>query len=201
MSFSNRIAVFVNSPLLEREVRRTFNARFDYAKFLKFLSDEDNRNIFNRDDKYNDIVRAIYFCAQTVFKDNHFVARESEGHKRFLNALRMMQYEVDVAWNSIDAHMCVAATNIAANSGIDTVLLLGVTVDHEPLIWDLRSKGKKVIGFFADSFNISERIKNALHWSFSIKEEWGILSPLPTDNRNEDEGSLEEQPVAAPQAH
>ena len=200
MSFQNRIALFVNSPLLEREVRRTFNSRFNYAAFLSFLSDEENRNIFNRDDKYNDIVRAIYFCAQTVFKDNRFVQRESEGHKKFLNALRNMQYEIDMSWNSIDAHMVVAAMNIAANSSIDTVLLLGITVDHEPLIWDLRSKGKKVIGFFADSFNVSERIKNALHWTYTIKPEWDFLTPLPSDGQfNEEEHNEEHQSTGAVQ--
>ena len=176
MAFQNRLAILINAPLFERELRKYFNRRCDYQRFLDFLTDENQNSVLNNKEKLNDIVRANYFYAQTVFRDNQFVSRTNANHTKFLNALRMMGYEVTGAYNSIDAHLCISAAQLAENASVDTVLILGATIDHVPTIWYLRSKGIRVVGVFSDTRSLSERIKEALHWHYQIHLDDGFLS-------------------------
>lgn len=169
MPFSNKIAVLVNAPLFERELRKYFKRRCNYQELLNFLTAEDQENHFNREGRINDCVRAIYFCAQTVYRNNQFERRQSDSYNSFLGALRSMGYDVDSAYNSIDAHLTVQALELADLHMVDTVVLAGVTVDHVPMIWNMRSKGIKVMGFFAKVYDVSERIKDALNWYYQIK--------------------------------
>jgi len=174
--FQNRAAVLIGSHFFERDLRKTFNRRCDYEKLLCFLTGDEERNMMNNENRVSDLVRATYFYSQTILKDGHFVKRESPTHQSFLNALRNMGYEVDGAYNNIDAHLCVSAMQLAESGVVDTILLLGVTVDHVPLIWHLRSRGIKVVGMFSDTYSLSERIKDALSWYHKIALDDGFLT-------------------------
>lgn len=190
--FLNRIGVVVQSHFFEKELRKTFNCRCDYQKLLSFLTvdidgAEENELAFgsylNNDGRANDIVRAIYFTSQTIYRGNGqgLEQRISESHDRFLNALRSMNYEVESAYNSIDAHFVVTSMQLAQSRTIDTIVLLGLTMDHVPMLWALRSAGIRTIGMFANPHDVTERIKSALSWYYSIRPEDGILIK-PTNN-------------------
>lgn len=193
--FFNKIGVVVQSHFFEKELRKTFNCRCDYQKLLSFLtvdidSAEENGLAFgsylNNEGRANDIVRAVYFTAQTIYRGNGkgLEQRNNEAHDRFLNALRGMNYEVESAYNSIDAHFVVTSLQMAQSRTIDTMVFLGLTMDHVPLLWAIRSAGIRTIGMFADPHDVTERIKSALSWYYSIRAEDGFLIK-PSNDRNE----------------
>lgn len=199
--FQNRLAVVINSAFFERELRKHLKRRCDYKRLLEFLTSEreDARseglgfnNYFNNESRANDIVRAIYVTSQTVYRGNGLEQRKNDAHERFLSALRSMNYEVEVAFNSIDAHFVLKAHQIAQSGTADTVLLLGLTVDHVPLIWAVRSTGVRVMSMFADAYHMSERIKTAVDWYYQIKVEDGFLSQEMPDRNHVDEDDEEE---------
>lgn len=199
--FLNRIGIVVQSHFFEKELRKTFNCRCDYQKLLSLLTidadgAEENELAFgshlNNDGRVNDIVRAIYFTSQTIYRGNGqgLEQRNSESHDRFLNALRGMNYEVESAYNSIDAHFVVTSMQLAQSRTIDTMVLLGLTMDHVPMLWALRSAGIRTIGMFANPHDVTERIKSALSWYYNIRPEDGILIK-PTSGHNETSPSEE----------
>lgn len=201
--FGNKLGILIDSAFFEKDLRKHHNRRCDYRKLLEFLScdqegAEDNalayNNFLNNETRLNDVVRAIYVTSQTVFRGNGqgLEDRKNDAHDRFLNALRNMNYEVDVAYYSIDAHFVLRALQLAQSGTVDTMLMLGLTVDHVPTLWAVRSLGIRVIGMFADAYHASERIKQALDWYYQIKVEDGFLTDeLPS--RGDD--SLEEDDV------
>ena len=104
-----------------------------------------------------------------------------------------MGYEVDGAYNNIDVHLAVNAIQLAESGIVDTILILGITVDHVPLIWHLRSHGVRVIGMFSDTYTLSERIKDSLHWYHKITVEDGFLTDELTTSNTRVEDSEPEQ--------
>lgn len=206
--FQNRLAVLINSAYFEHDLRKHLKRRADYQKLLDFFTVEEEGegvaydNFFNNDNRVNDIVRAIYFTSQTVFRGKGLEQRGHDGRERFLNALRSMNYEVESAYNSIDAHFVVKAIQIAQSGTVDTIVVLGLTVDHVPLIWALRGAGVRVIGMFASTYDVSERLKQAVDWYYQLKVEDGFLTgELPSsdnsasdqDEEDEDEDDSEEE--------
>lgn len=200
--FQNRLAIVVNSQFFERDLRKHLRRRCDYRKLLEYFTVDGQdakseglsyNNYFNNDDRMNDIVRAVYVTAQTVYRGNGLEQRNNENHDRFLNALRSMNYEVESAYNSIDARFVLNAIQIAQSGEVDTIILLGLTVDHVPMIWALRSAGVRVIAMFADTYHISERLKEAVSWYYQIKVEDGFLTAeLPSHHHDEEEEEEEE---------
>lgn len=195
-TFQNKSAILIGSHFFERDLRKAFNRRCDYEKLLHYLTADDQSNIINNENRITDLVRATYFYSQTILKEGHFVKRDSPTHQSFLNALRNMGYEIDGAYNNIDAHLTVNAIQLAESGVVDTILMLGITVDHVPLIWHLRSCGVRVIGMFSDTYTLSERIKDALHWYHKITVEDGFLTDeLSTSNAKIDDAEPEQLSV------
>lgn len=199
--FQNRMAVIVNSAFFERDLRKHMNRRCDYKKLLSFFTvDEADAkadglsygNYFNNDDRVSDMVRALYVTSQTVYRGHGLENRHNDAHERFLSALRSMNYEVINAYNSIDAHFVLESIKIAQSGSVDTVILLGLTVDHVPMIWALRSTGVRVMAMFADTYHVSERLKEAVDWYYQIKVEDGFLTGELPSRHNEEEESKED---------
>lgn len=196
MAFHNRSAILVNAPFFERDIRRTFNRRCDYRKLLEFFSsDKAEQNAYNNDDRKNDLVRAVYFHAQTKFGKEGLVRLESDGHMKFLSALRLMGYEVDASYSSVDAHLCTTACEIAQSGTVDTIFFLGVTIDHVRLIWHLRSQGIRVIGVTSNLQDQSDRIRDSLHWCHQIRLEDSILGDEVANREEIPEGDDRDNPT------
>lgn len=182
--FQNRVAILINSSFFERDLRKNLRKRCDYLKLLEFLTcnkeeaDQDNLRYggsLNNENRLNDLVRAFYITAETFYRGNGLEKRRSEKHDKFLNALRSMNYEVEVAYNSIDSRYVLRALQIANSGTVDTIIMMGLTVDHVPLLWDLRSRGIRVCALFASS-RINDEIRRALDWYYQIRIEDGFLT-------------------------
>lgn len=200
--FQNRVAVVVNSAFFERDLRKHTNRRCNYRKLLSFFTADETDakaeglsygNYFNNDDRVTDIVRALYVTSQTVYRGNGLENRNNDAHERFLSALRSMNYEVVNAYNSIDAHFVLEAMQIAQSGTVDTVVLCGLTVDHVPMIWALRSAGVRVMAMFADTYHVSERLKDAVNWYYQIKVEDGFLTEELKERHHHDEESDDDE--------
>lgn len=179
MAFQNRLSILINAPFFERELKKFRGSRCDYRKLLEFLSDDNQNNILNNEGRLNDIVRAFYFYPQTVFRNNQFESRTNLNHAKFLNALRMIGYEVKSAYNSVDALLCLQAIQLADSGAVDTIVLAGTTIDHVSMIWHLKSKGRRIVGMFADAHSMNDRVKEALDWYYIIRPEDGFLNASP----------------------
>lgn len=194
MAIQNRLAVLVNSAFFEREVRRVYRSRVDYNRLLKFLSDDSETNMFNKEGTFHDIVRAAYFYAETKFINNEFVDIDTDGRRRFLSALRQMGYEANSAFNSIDAKLITTGMQIASSGSVDTILLLGATIDHVDFIWDLKSHGMRVISFVCDPMKLSERLKQALNQYYRLSPELGFLNEQTDLPPEDDRDNIESVP-------
>lgn len=190
--FQHRMALLVNSAFFERDLKKHHNRRCDYRKLLTFISGDEQQcaeenvsypNNLNDEYKINDIVRAVYVHSQTVYNGEGLISRENDNHSRFLNALRNIGYQIVTAYNSADAHFVLMAEQLASSGAVDVMWMLGLTVDHVPLLNSIRSKGIFVGGFFGDTYEVSERIKGAVDWYHNIKVEDGFLGePLKSHN-------------------
>ena len=200
--FQNRVAVLINSSFFERDLRKNLRKRCDYLKLLEFLTcgqeEADKSNLrsgsnLNNENRLNDIVRAFYITAETFYRGNGLEKRRSDKHDKFLNALRSMNYEVEIAYNSIDSRYVLRALQIANSGTVDTIILMGLTVDHIPMLWALRSQGIRVCAVFASS-RINNEICRALDWYYQIHADDGFLTEDHSldSNEFEDEETLEE---------
>src|SRR5271157_3785159 len=95
-SFQNRVAVIINSSFFERDLRKRLNRRCDYLELLNFITkdcsevkiDHSRKNGINSEYRLNEIVRALYFHSEMIYKNGKFERRNSPNHNNFLNALR-----------------------------------------------------------------------------------------------------------------